>query len=337
MTVKPPKTKLIPELNRETMTQVFDMLDVGLWDWNANTGHVYRSAGWYRMLLYDIKSLDNSVITWERVIHPDDFDHVMSQFDQFISKQSEYYSVRYRCLKQDGSYLWVEDKAVIVTWNNDGTVARVIGAHHDISAQKQIEEQQLLDTDNLQKVIDVQTAQLNKANKALNEKISLIEHSANTDRLTNISNRFNFEKKLNNEIARVKRFNEPFSLILFDLDKFKHVNDSYGHNEGDKVLTRVAEILTENIREIDLPVRWGGDEFIILLINSKSEQAYKIAQEIRLLIEQDAYINTVGVTGSFGVATFTHGETAENIVIRADKALYKAKKSGRNNVAVADD
>jgi diguanylate cyclase (GGDEF)-like protein/PAS domain S-box-containing protein len=330
-------SKLLPKLSRETLTQVFDMLDIGLWDWNANTSHVYRSAGWYRMLLYDIKSLDNTVITWERVIHPDDFARVMQHFDQFITKQSDEYCVRYRCQQQNGDYLWVEDKAVIVDWNENGTVARVIGAHHNISAQKYIEEKGVLEMDSLQKVIDRQTAELNKANKELSEKISLIEHSANTDRLTNIANRFHFDNKIKDEIARVKRFNEPLSIILFDLDKFKAVNDSLGHAEGDKILVRVANILSDNLREIDLPVRWGGDEFLVLLVNSSIQQALLVAEELRLLISEDHYINKHGVTGSFGVASLINDETAENIVIRADKALYKAKKSGRNNVVIAGD
>jgi diguanylate cyclase (GGDEF)-like protein/PAS domain S-box-containing protein len=328
--------KLQDNIDERCLHTILNIIAEGIWDWNANTGYVYRSPGWYRMLGYDVDSLDNSVLTWENIIHPDDFQRVMAHFDAFITHTSPKYKIQYRCLKKDGNYLWIEDTAKIVDENEDGSVARVIGSHRDISDEKALAQQNELEKQDLKAIIEKQTSELNQANHALCEKIQLVEKLARTDKLTNISNRFGFESKLDGEISRARRFNESLSLVLFDLDEFKPVNDIHGHTIGDELLVTVGELLTQNLREVDLPVRWGGDEFMILLVNTPLEKATQLAQKIRLIISENAQINKFGVTASFGVACLHSDETAKEFIIRADKALYQAKNQGRNLVITAE-
>jgi len=130
------QSALLPDVNEQSLRTTLELISDGIWDWNANTGYVYRSPSWYTMLGYDIDSLDNTVFTWENVIHKADFERVMAHFDDYITYKSSEYKIQYCCKTKDGSYLWIEDTAAIVAQNKDGSVARMIGAHRNIEAEK---------------------------------------------------------------------------------------------------------------------------------------------------------------------------------------------------------
>jgi len=127
---------LLPEISKELLSNLLEIISDGVWDWNARTGHVYRSPSWYLMLGYNVDSFKNTVYTWESVIHPDDYERVMTHFDDYITQKEPAYKIQYRCCTKNGDYLWIEDKARVVEWDDDGTVGRVVGAHRDISAEK---------------------------------------------------------------------------------------------------------------------------------------------------------------------------------------------------------
>lgn len=322
----------LPKISETTLATLLEIISDGIWDWHADTGEVYRSPGWYRMLNFDINELDNNVFSWESVIHPDDFDRVMQHFDNYTTHQSDAYKIEYRCRTKENNYIWIEDRGRVVEWNEDGTVKRMIGAHRDIDAEKRLQQKNERDKQDLQQLVEKRTAALNEINKQLNKKIQEVEQLATTDLLTSLSNRRGFEEKLKSESARAKRFREPLSLIVFDLDKFKPVNDVYGHSSGDKVLYKVAEVLRSHIREIDIPVRWGGDEFLILLTNTTLQHAVTLAEKLRVLIAKQPDIKKFSVTASFGVAQLDYDEDPMRLTIRADKALYQSKQAGRNCV-----
>jgi len=327
------KNAILPEISRESLEVVLDLVSDGIWDWNANTGYVYRSPNWYIMLGYDIDAFENTVFTWEGVIHPDDFDRVMDHFDSYITHKSSSYQIEYRCRTKSNDYLWIEDRAKVVEWHKDGTVSRMIGAHRDISAKKELELEQEAKRTVLQEYADLKTQELIRANEQLALKVEQIELMAAKDALTSLSNRYDFESKLLVECARAVRFNEPLALVALDLDSFKPVNDLNGHAEGDLVLKKVANIITSNIREIDLSARWGGDEFMILLPNTSLKQAFVLANKIRLLIDGGEICQNVAVTASFGVVQLDENEDPLRLVIRADKRLYESKHRGRNCVS----
>ena len=152
------------------------------------------------------------------------------------------------------------------------------------------------------------------------------------DPLTGIYNRSKFFESLDSEIKRTKRIKEPFSLIMCDIDFFKTVNDTHGHQVGDMILKNISDIVSHSIREIDIFARYGGEEFILLLPDTKLDGAINLAQKLRKKIEDTTFDIVKRVTCSFGVAQYHLEESAKDIVKRVDKSLYLAKNRGRNRV-----
>jgi diguanylate cyclase (GGDEF)-like protein len=153
-----------------------------------------------------------------------------------------------------------------------------------------------------------------------------------TDALTGAYNRRYFAQRAQEEIDQAKRLNRSFSIIMFDLDHFKSVNDNFGHDAGDAVLKTVTSCIAEKIRKTDTLARWGGEEFVILLADITYGQAAKIAEKLRKHMMQTEMPQAGTVTASFGIATYQDGDTFDNLIRRADKLLYCAKMEGRNRV-----
>jgi diguanylate cyclase (GGDEF)-like protein/PAS domain S-box-containing protein len=325
----------LPDISEKSIAIILEIISDGVWDWNANTGDVYRSPGWYIMLGYDVDSLEGSVFSWENVIHPDDYPRVMQYFESYITHQIDHYKIRYRCITRAGDYIYIEDRGRIVEWNPDGSVARMIGAHRNIDSEIKLNKQHALENKTLQELVDIQTKELLEVNSQLSKLNAESQKLATTDFLTSLANRYWFEQKLSNEIDRVKRFFQPLSLIAFDLDNFKLTNDNYGHAVGDLVLKNIANILHLNLREIDTPARWGGDEFMLLLPNTSLDQAEKLAEKVQQLINEEMSIQNLSVTASFGVTELKVSETANRFINRADNALYDSKKLGGNKITTS--
>ncbi len=169
--------------------------------------------------------------------------------------------------------------------------------------------------------------------KALSEKLSTMAY---TDSLTQIYNRLHFAHFLDAEIDKVKRYGGTFSIIFFDLDYFKEVNDNYGHLAGDEVLEKVTEIVAKANRSADIFARYGGEEFIILTPETNLSGALIHAERLRNDIEQYEFKNVGHISSSFGVAEFDPDkDDVDSLLARADKALYMAKEYGRNRVEKA--
>ncbi len=165
------------------------------------------------------------------------------------------------------------------------------------------------------------------------EKGNLLKR-ADYDPLTKIYNRVKFNDVFPTAIDRASGFDETFSLILFDIDHFKRINDTLGHNVGDKVLFELARMVNMNVRKTDILARWGGEEFIVLAKYATCTQAKKIAEELRLCIAGYNFGDALTITCSFGVTEFKPSDTQIGIFKRVDEALYEAKDSGRNRVVV---
>ncbi len=161
------------------------------------------------------------------------------------------------------------------------------------------------------------------------KKLQLV---ATTDPLVKIPNRLKFDSVLNKTIDNFNKTGKTFSLIFFDIDHFKSINDTYGHKTGDKILVELAKLVSSFIRKSDTFARWGGEEFAIILPGADINKAYEIAQKIRESIEKHQFPFEGKVTCSFGVTEVKRGDTPNSIVARADKALYEAKERGRNRV-----
>ena len=172
-------------------------------------------------------------------------------------------------------------------------------------------------------------------NAKLQTEFSLAKlHSLSSiDELTQISNRRNIDQELFKAIKHTERYNTSLTLTLFDIDDFKKINDQCGHLAGDKVLFELVQQITKIIRPADSFGRWGGEEFLIILPNETLESALKFCEKIRVCVENTVFTEcSIQVTCSFGVAEFKKGITEEQLIEQADKALYLAKNSGKNQV-----
>ena len=175
-----------------------------------------------------------------------------------------------------------------------------------------------------------------KQRRALREANARLKRLATTDELTRIANRLAFRRRLTIELARAERTNTPLSLALVDVDRFKAFNDDLGHAAGDETLRRVAGLLKEASRDLDLVARYGGEEFVVLMPNTGRADATTVAERLRAAIEGAAW-PVRAVTASFGVAILHPGESGESLLAEADRALYASKAAGRNRVTHADE
>ena len=191
-----------------------------------------------------------------------------------------------------------------------------------------------------EKVMKRKIEQANKEllmlNEQLKEKNEKLLKSAITDELTGVYNRKFFEKRVVEEMEIADRANEHISLIIFDLDRFKLVNDNFGHQFGDEVLKRTTQIAGDLIRKTDFLNRVGGEEFAIILPNTNKAQAVLVAEKVRKALEDNKHFKVGQVTGSFGVAERMKAESLRSWYKRADNALYQAKNTGRNRVVDSD-
>ena len=184
--------------------------------------------------------------------------------------------------------------------------------------------------------LEKQTRELQK----LQEELSITKEEANIDFLTKLPNRRSFTRALEDFLDNFKNYSVPFSLVMLDIDNFKQINDTYGHDFGDKVLIEIGKILRTFLRAKDIPGRLGGEEFGIILPGVKLEQAYRIAERLRKAIEvRDLEVDNgkyVNFTASIGVAEVEDSmESIDDLYKKADEALYKAKQNGKNQVQVA--
>lgn len=178
--------------------------------------------------------------------------------------------------------------------------------------------------------------ELKEINKILEERASKFEVMAQSDTLTGLANRNSFEDKMMDEFERIERYSsEPFSLIFFDIDHFKSINDTYGHLVGDQVLRSLSNLCKGLLRTTDMLARWGGEEFVAILPMIDANQAQIVAEKLRKHIEEYIFEQVGNITCSFGVTQYQKDDTPTAVLHRTDSAMYEAKKSGRNRVVSA--
>ena len=168
------------------------------------------------------------------------------------------------------------------------------------------------------------------------DKMSNVAEFAIRDHLTGLFDRSTFITRLETELKRFNRYGDGFAVAMIDVDKFKKINDTFGHQVGDEVLVELAKIINNEIRDTDTAARFGGEEFVILLPRTNSKEAAYLVDRLRRHVER-RYNNDTRVTISAGIADCpSHGEKLKKLIGAADKALYKAKKKGRNRVFQAE-
>lgn len=181
-----------------------------------------------------------------------------------------------------------------------------------------------------------QVRSMRKERKSLEVQTHALRHASITDKLTELYNRRHFDHCFNELAIKAQNGQGHFSLLLMDADHFKSINDHYGHATGDQVLRKLAEVVTKTTRSDDVPCRYGGEEFAILLPDVGLAEANQIAERMRSEVEDLVLTSSSGKTfsstASFSVAVWETGDTTDSLFNRADKQLYLAKSSGRNKV-----
>lgn len=230
-------------------------------------------------------------------------------------------------LNSDSSFLLTNnDKIGVFPLTSEGEITGCIVARSTLDALSR------RDISYLEQLTSQAAITINRA-----EAYSKVLQYATLDALTNLNNRRQFEVRLKQEIATSKRQNTPLCAMMIDIDFFKKVNDTYGHASGDTVLRTVAGIIKETLRESDIPSRYGGEEFAILLPYAHLEEAQKVGERLRKAVETRIIPidnKNINVTISMGLAEFTMNENGEELFERADSALYEAKTSGRNRICI---
>lgn len=158
----------------------------------------------------------------------------------------------------------------------------------------------------------------------------MLKKISEVDKLTQLYNRLKLDEVLEKEYYKANRYKAALSIILFDIDDFKSVNDIHGHQVGDQVLQEFADIISKTIRKSDIAGRWGGEEFLVISPHTNKDEAAVLAEHLRQAVEEHIFLHHHQLTASFGIATYIEGENIDIFIGRADKALYTAKRSGKN-------
>jgi len=180
--------------------------------------------------------------------------------------------------------------------------------------------------------------ELESESQNLKARVQKERMQAQIDTLTGIANRLGYDHRIAQEYARWKRFHNPLSLVVWDVDHFKSINDDYGHAAGDKALKTIAKLLADRVRETDYLARYGGEEFVLIMPGADTKSAKSVAEELRKAVAESGFHfkgKPVSITISAGIAEFIEGDNATAVFERADKALYAAKEAGRNQVSIA--
>ena len=319
------KANRLIEEKEQRYAYAMDAADVGLWDWDIETNTVTHNARWCDILGLDDNMHQHPMDQLAPLIFEEDRAAMFQRVNDALNGNGLYRS-EHRMVTRHGKFVWIYDRGRVMERNAEGKPTRMLGTISDITARKVMEQKlehasQALSSTNekLELLVTERTLALRKANQELQEM-------ATKDPLTGVGNRLRLNMWLKSLPGETS-----LSIIMIDIDRFKRINDLFGHKQGDKTLQVVASTLDDSIGQKDLLIRWGGEEFLILRPDANHHEAFEFAELVRVQIGSHDMLlpNKENVTLSMGVAACTVADFNIGMSM-ADKALYQAKKSGRN-------
>ena len=313
------------EKSEEQLRLAMDASNDGLWDQNFLDNYTYFSPGYCRMLGYDLAEIPSNIDGWLGLVHPDDLERVRAINQDCRENRIPGFEIEMRMRARGSGWKWILSRGRPVQWDENGKPIRIIGTHVDITERKEAEQALRRANRKLEK-----QAVANEAMQAL--LIELATH----DSLTGLYNRRFMNDALQRELSRANREENSVSVLMLDIDHFKNLNDTYGHESGDLVLVALSNLLRQSIRDSDIACRYGGEEFIIILpganISDAKRRAEILCYEFSLVRVGPASLTS---TISIGLAVYPqNGDSVDRLLHAADHALYAAKTSGRNCVRV---
>ncbi len=274
----------------------------GVWDWDVPANEMLFSKRWKEMLGFAEDEISTGLAQFEKLCHPQDLPQMMAEMQSYFDGNTPTLMAEMRMLCKDGSWKWILTRGMVVSRDAAGKPQRVIGTHADISAHKVAE--------------------------------ATILHQANFDPLTELPNRRLLRDRLEQKIKIANRSGLPLALMCIDLDNFKDVNDTLGHDVGDILLKDAAQRLSSCVRGVDTVARMGGDEFTVILGDLDDPDSIKrVAQDIlhKLALPFHLGDEVVYVSGSIGITLYPEDARGiDELLKNADQAMYAAKHQGRN-------
>lgn len=315
-------------LSFEEYMILVEQAPIMIWRSDTTTACDYFNERW---LVFTGRTMEQEMKNgWAEGVHPDDLDRCLKIYLDTFQKR-EIFEMEYRLRRHDGRYRWIFDRGVPFK-GSDGKFAGYIGSCIDVTEKVEAREYLQKIHRKLELLVNERTAELQQKQKELEELNKALEKQAITDALTEVYNRQKFHEMLTQEAKESRRYSTHLSLIMFDIDHFKLVNDTHGHQAGDAVLKEMAKLISENIRDADLLARYGGEEFMILTSHTDRESAFALAEKLREKVRTAKFDGVLHITCSFGVTQFHDRDTIDSFLKRIDDALYKAKNNGRDRV-----
>lgn len=289
--------KRLKELERAELA--IEAAGFDIWENNFATGETFgTNKRSFESLGYSGEELPVNLAETFNKIHPEDLEAAMKNVNAHFAGETSRYQAEMRVLARDGSWVWLGNYGRVVERDAEGQVTRFIGLTFNIDQRRIMEEE--------------------------------IKNLAYRDPLTGIHNRRGFNEIGELELERAFRYHHATSILILDIDHFKDVNDVYGHLVGDEVLKGVTASIQGVVRQTDIKARWGGDEFIVMLLETSPSDAWEMAERLREHVNRHEFESAGIISVSIGIAGMNSGDTLETLIKRADTALYLSKKNGRN-------
>ncbi|MDS4020287.1 MAG: EAL domain-containing protein [Candidatus Competibacter sp.] len=280
---------------------------IGLWDWMVQSGKTVFNDKWAELIGFTLDELSQTGMeSWLELLHPEDMQQSSEILERHFRGELEYYELEARLRHKNGDWVWVLVRGKVTEWQ-DRKPVRMIGTHIDITQHKRAENR--------------------------------IRYLAHHDPLTDLPNRALLAERAAMALALASRHQNTLAILFFDLDGFKDINDSLGHEAGDVLLKQVAARLKAILREVDTLARLGGDEFIVLLPDVGRNGAAQVADKTLTLLREPVELggHRLAVTSSIGISLYPHdGASFETLLKNADTAMYRAKHEGRNRFKFYD-